>query len=43
VIAAYATDTFALLGLLGTDEFADQELVNRGVDGLAWCREVLRA
>jgi aminoglycoside phosphotransferase (APT) family kinase protein len=43
VIAAYATDTFALLGLLGTDEFADQELVNRGVDGLAWCRDVLRA
>ena len=41
VIAAYATDTFALLGLLGTDEFADQELVDRGVDGLAWCRDVL--
>jgi len=41
VIAAYATDTFALLGLLGTDEFADQELVCRGVNGLAWCRSVL--
>ncbi|MCS7476806.1 phosphotransferase family protein [Umezawaea endophytica] len=41
VIAAYATDTFALLGLLGTDEFADQELVDRGLDGLARCRAVL--
>jgi aminoglycoside phosphotransferase (APT) family kinase protein len=40
-IAAYATDTFALLGLLGTDEFADQVLVDRGVAGLAWCRSVL--
>lgn len=41
VIAAYAVDTFALLGLLGTDEFADQELVDRGVAGLARCRAVL--
>lgn len=43
VVAAYATDTFALLGLLGTDEFADQELVDRGINGLAWCHDVLGA
>jgi aminoglycoside phosphotransferase (APT) family kinase protein len=41
VIAAYAVDTFALLGLLGTDEFADRALVDRGLDGLARCRAVL--
>ncbi|MFC3983536.1 phosphotransferase family protein [Streptosporangium jomthongense] len=41
-ITAYAADTFALLGLLGTDEFADQALVDRAVTGLGWCAEVLR-
>ncbi|GII94599.1 phosphotransferase family protein [Sinosporangium siamense] len=41
VVAAYAADTYALLGLLGTDEFADRELVERGTAGLNWCRKVL--
>ncbi|MEV8637691.1 phosphotransferase [Streptosporangium sp. NPDC051023] len=40
-VAAYATDTFALLGLLGADEFADQDLVDRGTAGLEWCGKVL--
>ncbi|GAA3098759.1 hypothetical protein GCM10010485_41110 [Streptosporangium carneum] len=40
-VAAYAADTFALLGLLGTDEFADQALVDRGTAGLEWCEKVL--
>jgi hypothetical protein len=33
LIAACAVDTYALLGLLGADEFADQELVDRGLRG----------
>ena len=43
IIAAYAVDTYALLGLLGADEFADQELVNRGLQGLDDCLRRLRA
>jgi hypothetical protein len=43
LIAAYAVDTYALLGLLGAEEFADQELVNRGLQGLDDCLERLRA
>ena len=43
LIAAYAVDTYALLGLLGADELADQELVNRGVRGLDDCLRRLRA
>jgi hypothetical protein len=43
LIAAYAVDTYALLGLLGADEFADQELVNRGLQGLDDCLQRLRA
>jgi aminoglycoside phosphotransferase (APT) family kinase protein len=43
LIAAYAVDTYALLGLLGADEFADQELVNRGLQGLDDCLRRLRA
>ena len=42
VIAAYAADTYALLGLLGADEFADQELVDRGLAGLDDCLRRLR-
>jgi aminoglycoside phosphotransferase (APT) family kinase protein len=42
LIAAYAVDTYALLGLLGAEEFADQELVNRGLHGLDDCLERLR-
>jgi aminoglycoside phosphotransferase (APT) family kinase protein len=42
LIAAYAVDTFALLGLLGADEFADQELVDRGLRGLDDCLDRLR-
>jgi len=42
LIAAYAVDTYALLGLLGADEFADQELVNRGLQGLDDCLWRLR-
>ena len=42
LIAAYAVDTYALLGLLGADEFADQELVNRGLRGLDDCLQRLR-
>ena len=42
LIAAYAVDTHALLGLLGADEFADQELVNRGLRGLDDCLRRLR-
>ncbi|HEX4089800.1 MAG TPA: phosphotransferase [Trebonia sp.] len=42
LIAAYAVDTYALLGLLGADEFADQELVDRGVRGLDDCLRRLR-
>jgi aminoglycoside phosphotransferase (APT) family kinase protein len=43
LIAAYAVDTYALLGLLGAEEFADQELVNRGLRGLDDCLRRLRA
>jgi hypothetical protein len=43
LIAAYAVDTYALLGLLGAEEFADQELVNRGLQGLDDCLRRLRA
>ncbi len=43
LIAAYAVDTYALLGLLGAEEFADQELVNRGLQGLDDCLQRLRA
>ena len=43
LIAAYAVDTYALLGLLGADEFADQELVSRGLQGLDDCLRRLRA
>jgi aminoglycoside phosphotransferase (APT) family kinase protein len=43
LIAAYAVDTYALLGLLGAEEFADQELVNRGLRGLDDCLQRLRA
>jgi aminoglycoside phosphotransferase (APT) family kinase protein len=42
LIAAYAVDTYALLGLLGADELADQDLVNRGVRGLDDCLRRLR-
>jgi hypothetical protein len=42
LIAAYAVDTYALLGLLGADEFADQELVNRARLGLDDCLARLR-
>jgi hypothetical protein len=42
LIAAYAVDTYALLGLLGADEFGDQELVNRGLQGLDDCLRRLR-
>lgn len=42
LIAAYAVDTYALLGLLGADELADQELVDRGVRGLDDCLRCLR-
>jgi Phosphotransferase enzyme family len=42
LIAAYAVDTYALLGLLGAEEFADQELVNRGLQGLGDCLQRLR-
>ena len=42
LIAAYAVDTYALLGLLGADELADQELVNRGLRGLDDCLQRLR-
>jgi Phosphotransferase enzyme family len=42
LIAAYAVDTYALLGLLGADEFADHELVNRGLRGLDDCLRRLR-
>jgi fructosamine-3-kinase len=42
LIAAYAVDTYALLGLLGAEEFADQELVNRGLRGLDDCLQRLR-
>jgi aminoglycoside phosphotransferase (APT) family kinase protein len=42
LIAAYAVDTYALLGLLGAEEFADQELVNRGLQGLDDCLRRLR-
>jgi aminoglycoside phosphotransferase (APT) family kinase protein len=42
LIAAYAVDTYALLGLLGADEFADQELVDRGLRGLDDCLQRLR-
>jgi aminoglycoside phosphotransferase (APT) family kinase protein len=43
LIAAYAVDTYALLGLLGAEEFADQELVDRGLRGLDDCLRRLRA
>jgi Phosphotransferase enzyme family len=43
LIAAYAVDTYALLGLLGAEEFADQELVDRGLRGLDDCLRHLRA
>ena len=43
LIAAYAVDTYALLGLLGADELADQELVDRGLRGLDDCLGRLRA
>jgi aminoglycoside phosphotransferase (APT) family kinase protein len=43
LVAAYAVDTYALLGLLGTDEFADQGLVDRGLRGLEECLRQLRA
>ena len=42
LIAAYAVDTYALLGLLGAEELADQELVNRGLLGLDDCLQRLR-
>jgi aminoglycoside phosphotransferase (APT) family kinase protein len=42
LIAAYAVDTYALLGLLGADEFADEELVERGLLGLDDCLRRLR-
>lgn len=42
LVAAYAADTYALLGLLGAEEFADQELVDRGVRGLDDCLRRLR-
>jgi hypothetical protein len=42
LIAAYAVDTYALLGLLGAEEFADQELVDRGLRGLDDCLRRLR-
>jgi aminoglycoside phosphotransferase (APT) family kinase protein len=42
LIAAYAVDTYALLGLLGAEELADQELVNRGLQGLDDCLQRLR-
>jgi aminoglycoside phosphotransferase (APT) family kinase protein len=42
LIAAYAVDTYALLALLGADEFGDQELVNRGLQGLDDCLYRLR-
>ena len=42
LVAAYAVDTYALLGLLGADEFADQDLVNRGLAGLDDCLRRLR-
>jgi aminoglycoside phosphotransferase (APT) family kinase protein len=42
LIAAYAVDTYALIGLLGADEFADQDLVNRGLRGLDDCLYRLR-
>ena len=43
LIAAYAADTYALLGLLGAEEFADQDLVDRGLQGLDDCLRRLRA
>ncbi|MEQ4210355.1 phosphotransferase [Actinopolymorpha sp. B9G3] len=43
LVAAYAVDTYALLGLLKADEFADQNLVDRGVGGLCECLAVFRA
>jgi aminoglycoside phosphotransferase (APT) family kinase protein len=43
LIAAYAVDTYALLGLLGAEELADQELADRGVRGLDDCLRRLRA
>ena len=43
LIVAYAVDTYALLALLGAEEFADQELVNRGLQGLDDCLQRLRA
>ena len=43
LIAAYAADTYALLGLLGAEEFADQDLVDRGLRGLDDCLQRLRA
>jgi thiamine kinase-like enzyme len=42
LIAAYAVDTYALLGLLGAEELADQALVNRGLQGLDDCLRRLR-
>jgi aminoglycoside phosphotransferase (APT) family kinase protein len=42
LIAAYAVDTYALLGLLGADELADQELVDRALHGLDDCLQRLR-
>jgi len=42
LITAYAVDTYALLGLLGADELADQELVDRGLHGLDDCLRRLR-
>jgi hypothetical protein len=42
LIAACAVDTYALLGLLGAEEFADQELVDRGLRGLDDCLRHLR-
>lgn len=43
LVAAYAADTYALLGLLGAEELADQELVDRGLRGLDDCLRRLRA
>jgi aminoglycoside phosphotransferase (APT) family kinase protein len=42
LIAAYAVDTYALLGLLGAEELADQKLVDRGLRGLDDCLQRLR-
>jgi hypothetical protein len=42
LIAAYAVDAYALLGLPGAEEFADQELVDRGLAGLDDCLQRLR-